>query len=119
MIFSKMYRKYYPVKNWQDLVLMDSKDLATLKRWVNHFYIEMELNVKLRLRGIPCDRVWLHEPFFQRNYDKLKKVLFSDEELFELEDEGAMQILNAVLYRHKYNVVFSFFICPILPDDKY
>ena len=42
--------------------------------------------------------------------------MVSKESLNELETKTMLQILNTVLYRHKYNAFLSHFICPVLHE---
>lgn len=106
---------YFPLQSWHDLVHMDKKDRNTLASWINAFYDEMIFTPYTRRKQGRLDWSFtLLEQLSQEEFDTLKEKLSSNRSLNELESETVMQMLNIVLYRHKYNALISLFICPAL-----
>lgn len=103
---------------------MNKKDRDILVKWINYFSLEIYAEARIRREQGRLD--WYFPMLYQlsqEDYDRLKSKLASKKALCEWEDKVVMQIINVVLYRHKYNIVISFFVCPILlyqtDEDKY
>lgn len=114
MIYSRMYKLYYPIQCCDDLELMNMKERALLATWINDFYYEMiSASYNRWKKGFD----WcfpLLDQLSHTEFESFKAKLASKESLNELETKIMLQILNTVLYRHKYNAFLSHFICPVL-----
>lgn len=114
VIYSRMYRLYYPIQRYNDLHLMSMKERALLATWINDFYYEMvSASYNRWTKGLDWSFPLLDQ-LSHTEYENFKEKLASKEPLNELETKTMLQILNTVLYRHKYNVFLSHFICPVL-----
>lgn len=113
MLFSRMYKNYYPIKSCHDLFLMNDKDRDKLAKWITSFKIK--INTEAGIKQSLLNRYFpMLCQLSQKDYDRLKRKLALKNTLCDLEDKAVIQIINTVLYRHKYNTVISFFVYPFL-----
>lgn len=110
MIFSKLFKQYYPLRSIQDLFMMDKADRDTLADWMRKFDMEIESHGE-RL----CEKGYgklLINKIPDKDFNKLKGKLAAHDTLSELEAEIVVQFLNAVMQRNKYRAIITFFVCP-------
>lgn len=112
-LYSRMYKLYYPIQSCDDLDLMSMKERSLLATWINDFYYEMvSASYSKWKKGLDWSFDLLDQ-FSQTEFESFKKKLIYKIPLNELETKTVLQILNTVLYRHKYNAFLSHFICPV------
>lgn len=112
MIHSRMYRLYYPLKCRNDLEMMDAKERMLLANWINNFYYEMISFPHKRWKNGFHWCFPLLDQLSHTEFENFKEKLASQGSFDVREMETMLQILNVVLYRHKYNAFLSYFICP-------
>lgn len=113
LLYSKLYKKYYPIKGSATLYEMDEIELNVLIKWIKNieneisvWNIESEMRAMRRGSGL-CRQIKL-------TYSKPIKSLYSllKNKQFSMLDEEELTFVNDVLYIHKYNSVISWFTFP-------
>lgn len=119
MFNSKMYKKYYPVKSSADIVNMNTADKKKLIKWIKSIIADVDVyNAQSRKRAgtAGCKECW------QINFQPDKEYIDSvcqkiTTEPFSLTAED-IQLVNIVLYRHKYIGIISAYYFPVLPTTE-
>ena len=115
MLNSKMYKKYYPVKSSADIVNMDIADKKKLIKWIKSIIADVNAyNVQSRklAENAGCKECWRINFYPDKEYiDSVCQKITT--EPFSMIDED-IQLVNLVLYRHKYIGIISAYYFPVL-----
>lgn len=118
MLNSKMYTKYYPVKSSADIVNMDIADKKKLVKWIKSIIADVNAyNAQSRKRAetAGCKEYWLIN--FHPDKEYVDEVCYKiTTEPFSMTDED-IQLVNFVLYRHKYAGIISAYYFPVLTTE--
>ena len=117
MFKSKEFEKYYPIKD--TCIRMHKEERDKIAKWVTRFRLEM-INKELEMtrKRFKYGRYYDYECFYRcynfsmNNIDKCADELLHSAFL----SESSLDILNAVLYRHKYISPISFFVFPMIEE---
>lgn len=119
MFNSKMYKKYYPVKSSADIINMNIADKKKLVKWIKTIIADVNAyNVQsykyAETSGCKeCRIINLHSDKEYVNNVCCKIIT----EPFSMTDED-IQLVNFVLYRHKYIGIISAYYFPVLPTTE-
>lgn len=102
MLKSKMYTKYFPVKNHNTKFNDEEKKL--LCRWARIIQIEANSRLQEGKKAYNLGR-----------YNRQIMVQMIENNIF---DDYYLACLNMLLYRHKYNAFLSIWTYPVLVDNK-
>ena len=116
MLNSKIYKKYYPLKNVADIFHMAQEDRAVLVKWLHRIKTDIELYNFLSYKKA------LKNGF--KNYARIcisydRDILSLAEKVSKIGvysceiDEKDITFLNGVIYRHKYIEIISTFCFPV------
>lgn len=115
MFNSKMYKKYYPVKSSADIVNMDITDKKKLIKWIKSIIADvnaynMQSYKYAEISG--CKEYWLINFHPDKEYvDEVCYKITVEPSSMTNED---IQLVNFVLYRHKYIGIISAYYFPVL-----
>ena len=116
MLNSKIYKKYYPIKSSADIVNMNTADKRKLIKWIKSIIADVNVyNAQSRKRAgtAGCKECWRIN--FQPDKEYVDSVCQKiTTEPFSLTAED-IQLVNIVLYRHKYIGIISAYYFPVLP----
>lgn len=119
MIYSNLYKKYFPIKSIDDLFKIDEKDLRVLGKWVFNIELEMDaINLQAWQNSRRVDSFYIC--LLKTNYKKDPHILeskFYNRDFHSLDIDDLI-FINNVLYRHKYNWFISSFQFPVIIDHK-
>lgn len=118
MLNSKMYTKYYPVKSSADIVNMDISDKKKFVKWIKSIIADVNAyNAQNRKRAetAGCKECWRINFYPDKEYidSVCQKITI---ESFSLTAED-IQLVNLVLYRHKYTGIISAYYFPVLTTE--
>ena len=115
MFNSRMYKRYYPVKSSEDIFNMDIADKKKLVKWIRTIISDVYIhNIQTirRASSAGCKACWFID--FHPDKESVDNVcckITTEPFLMTAED---IQLVNFVLYRHKYVGIISAYIFPIL-----
>ena len=119
MFNSKMYKKYYPVKSSADIVNMNTADKKKLIKWIKSIIADVDVyNAQSRKRAATagCKECWRINFYPDKEYiDSVCQKITSQPFSLTAED---IQLVNIVLYRHKYKGIISAYCFPVLPTTE-
>lgn len=119
MFNSKMYKKYYPVKSSADIVNMDIADKKKLVKWIKSIIADVNAyNAQSRKRAetAGCKECWRINFYPDKEYiDSVCQKITTESFSLTAED---IQLVNLVLYRHKYTGIISAYCFPVLPTTE-
>lgn len=115
MLYSNIYKRYFPIKSTAAISLMSEKERKCLSHWLSVIKKEIEILNSVRMRKA-CER---RQPYFKQTiitYSKEPQLLAK--KIRENRDCGSLEcddidFINDVIYRHKYNTFLAIFIFPI------
>lgn len=109
VIYSEIYKKYFPLKGmFTEFTEQDKKRLC---RWANNF--RTEVNVRESEMFYKGRRL-----FPTYNLNRYNEKIMIDMIMRNCFNEEYLGILNAIIYRHKYNAALSIWLFPMIPYDK-
>lgn len=119
MFNSKMYKKYYPVKSSADIVNMDITDKKKLIKWIKSIIADVNAyNVQSRKRAETAGYKEYWRINFYPDKEYIDRVCYKiTTEPFSMTDED-IQLVNFVLYRHKYAGIISAYYFPVLSTTE-
>lgn len=110
MLYSRLYKKYYPLCTGQDIRNMKYDDRQELSRLIQKFDIEIKTDTaRLIKRGY--GKIRLNE-VRNATFERIKRKLAVKEQLTDKEMKIVLDVLNAVIYRNKFIPFLSRFVCP-------
>ena len=119
MLNSKMYKKYYPVKSSADIVNMDIADKKKLVKWIKSIIADVNAyNAQSckRSETARCKECWWINFYPDKEYiDSVCQKITTESFSLTAED---IQLVNLVLYRHKYTGIISAYYFPVLPTTE-
>lgn len=114
MFNSKMYKKYYPVKSSADIVNMNIADKKKLVKWIKAIIADVDVyNAQSRKRAgtAGCKEYWRINFYPDKEYiNSVCQKITSQPFSLTAED---IQLVNLVLYRHKYIGIISAYCFPV------
>lgn len=118
MFNSKIYKKYYPVKSSADIVSMNIADKKKLIKWIKSIIADVNVyNVQSRehAKTAGCKEYW--QINFQPDKEYIDNVCQKiTTEPFSLTADD-IQLVNIVLYRHKYVGIISAYCFPVITTE--
>lgn len=118
MFNSKMYKKYYPVKSSADIVNMDINNKRKLIKWLKSIIADVDVyNAQSRKRAgaAGCKEYWRINFYPDKEYiDSVCQKIATEPFSLTAED---IQLVNIVLYRHKYIGIISAYYFPIVATE--
>lgn len=119
MFNSKMYKKHYPIKSSADIVNMNTADKKKLIKWIKSIIADVDVyNVHSRKHAetAGCKECWRINFQPDKEYiDSVCQKITTKPFLLTAED---IQLVNIVLYRHKYIGIISAYYFPVLPTTE-
>ncbi len=119
MFNSRMYKKYYPVKSSADIVNMDIADKRKIVKWIKSIIADINAyNAQSRKRAATagCKEYWRIIFYPDKEYiDSVCQKITTEPFSLTAED---IQLVNFVLYRHKYIGIISAYYFPVLPTTE-
>lgn len=116
MLHSKLFKKYYPIKDISDLFHMPQKDRETLAKWLRMIQADVNANNYISTRNAEkcgsykCTQIYfLYDKDILLLAEKICKISNTYSEI----DEQDIDFVNDVIYRHKYNWLISCYCFPI------
>lgn len=109
MLHSKLYSKYFPVMEKETCFKEEEKKV--LQKWASSFKSEVIAREIAWYRRGPC----YLSTYDVSKYDKKVMVEMINQNCF---DDYYLAVLNAIIYRHKYNAVLSIWIFPVLTKER-
>jgi len=109
MLNSKIYSKYFPVKDTNTQFTEQEK--RVLCRWV--YIFDTEVRLREQEKGI---KGYTH--FTSYDMDKFDANVMKDMIIQNSFDEKYLAWLNIIIYRHKYNTFLSYWIFPVFTKEK-
>lgn len=113
MLKSKMYQKYFPIKDTLTRFTKEEKEI--LCKWVNSFDLELQTENAVRRRRAVKSGMGYCVFLTMEEYDKEVLLDMINQNCF---DKKHLGILNIILYRHKYNAFLSLWLYPVLYKDE-
>lgn len=114
MFNSRMYKMYYPVKSSADIVNMDIADKQKLIKWIKSIITDVNAyNAQSRKRAetAGCKECWRINFYPYKEYiDRVCQKITTEPLSLTAED---IQLVNIVLYRHKYIGIISAYYFPV------
>jgi len=112
-LYGKLYKKYFPIKSASIFYEMDEREFDVLIRWIKN--IERDIsswNMEAQMRAMKQGACLYRR--VKLTYSKSIKNLYLllKNKQFSRLDEEDLEFINDVLYRHKYNSIFSCFLFP-------
>lgn len=118
MFNSKLYKKYYPVKSSTDIFNMDINNKKKLIKWIKSIIADVDVyNVQSRKHAetAGCKECWRINFYPDKEYiDSVCQKITSQPFLLTAED---IQLVNIVLYRHKYKGIISAYCFPTVATE--
>ncbi len=115
MFNSKIYKKYYPVKSSADIINMDIADKRKLIKWIKSIIADVNVyNAQSRKRAGTAGRkeCWRINFYPDKEYiDSVCQKITTEPFSLTAED---IQLVNIVLYRHKYAGIISAYHFPVM-----
>lgn len=118
MFNSKIYKKYYPVKSSADIVSMNTADKKKLIKWIKSIIADVNVyNAQsLKRAGTAgCKECWRINFYPDKEYiDSVCQKITTEPFSLTAED---IQLVNIVLYRHKYVGIISAYCFPTVATE--
>lgn len=119
MFNSKMYKKYHPVKSSADIINLNIVDKQKLIKWIKSIIADVNVyNAQSRKRAeaVGCKECWQINFYPDKEYiDSVCQKITTEPFSLTAED---IQLVNLVLYRHKYIGIISAYYFPVLPTTE-
>lgn len=118
MLNSKMYKKYYPIKSSADIVNMDIADKKKFVKWIKSIIADVNAyNAQSRKRAATAGCKEYRRIIFYPDKEYIDSVCQKiTTESFSLTAED-IQLVNLVLYRHRYIGIISAYYFPVLTTE--
>lgn len=120
MIYSKIYKSYYPIKTGLDIQLINEKERRIISKWLSGIKMDIECyNYNEIKKSIKCGADYAKQIkiTYKGNIkdvaNRIKEKRFCGEF-----DKYDIDFINQVIYRHKYNWFLSSFFFPIQNTKK-
>lgn len=114
MLYSRLYKNYYPLGTEQDIRDMKCDDRQELSRLIQEFDREIKTNPeRLIKRGYGKMKLNVIGNFA---FEVIKEKLAVKGQLTDQEMKIVLDVLNAIIYRNKFVPALSRCICPKLGE---
>lgn len=119
MLYSQIYKKYFPINHSSDVFFMSDKERKILSKWIKFVELDIEIyNVTKEQRGIKTGAYFAKQ--IVHTYSKSVSLLADK---IKADNYGSLEkddidFINDVIYRHKYISLLSAFVFPIRKKDK-
>lgn len=114
MLYSRLYKNYYPLGTEQDIRNMNYKDRQELSRLIQEFENEIKTNPE-RLIKRGYGKMKLNE-IGNFAFELIKEKLEVRERLTDQEMNVVLDVLNVIIFRNKFVPALSRCICPKLGE---
>lgn len=106
IIHSKIYKNYYPVTSRYTEFTEKERDI--LCSWTKRFEVDVHVHeINQVKKGL--------DSFFTYDLDKYREI--KDELIVMIKknqfDENGLDVINDIIYSHKYNAVLSMYLFPV------
>ena len=118
MIYSKLYKKYFPFHSCAEIQMLDEKEKELLISYVKRFACDVDVRNKIAfenaakngIKKVEIYELIKPESFYTELADKISESkVITDEEL---------KSVNNILYRNKYNWFLSAYFFPVRDEEK-